>query len=90
MCGGERDLACGIHPSSNSTVLRKLLRGVIISTMNSLWAKRKEHYGFTIVELLIVIVVIGILATITVVAYNGIQARSKTLLLSVLSRCIRN
>lgn len=31
--------------------------------------------GFTIVELLIVIVVIGILAAITVVAYNGIQNR---------------
>lgn len=33
--------------------------------------------GFTIVELLIVIVVIGILAAITIVAYNGIQARAK-------------
>ncbi len=32
--------------------------------------------GFTIVELLIVIVVIGILAAITIVAYNGIQNRS--------------
>jgi len=32
--------------------------------------------GFTIVELLIVIVVIAILATITVVAYNGIQQRA--------------
>lgn len=29
--------------------------------------------GFTIVELLIVIVVIGILAAISIVAYNGIQ-----------------
>ncbi len=34
--------------------------------------------GFTIVELLIVIVVIGILATITVVAYQGVQNRAKT------------
>lgn len=33
--------------------------------------------GFTIVELLIVIVVIAILATISVVAYNGIQERSR-------------
>jgi len=33
--------------------------------------------GFTIVELLIVIVVIGILAGITVVSYNGIQERAK-------------
>jgi prepilin-type N-terminal cleavage/methylation domain-containing protein len=34
--------------------------------------------GFTIVELLIVIVVIGILAAITIVAYNGIQKRAVT------------
>lgn len=32
--------------------------------------------GFTIVELLIVIVVISILATITVVAFNGVQTRA--------------
>lgn len=34
--------------------------------------------GFTIVELLIVVVVIAILATITVVAYNGITKRTQT------------
>ena len=33
--------------------------------------------GFTIVELLIVIVVIAILAAISIVAFNGIQARAK-------------
>ena len=33
--------------------------------------------GFTIVELLIVIVVIAILAAITIVAYNGIQNKAK-------------
>lgn len=32
--------------------------------------------GFTIVELLIVIVVIGILAAISIVAHNGVQARA--------------
>lgn len=38
---------------------------------------KKTRSGFTIVELLIVIVVIGILAAITIVAYNGTQARGK-------------
>jgi prepilin-type N-terminal cleavage/methylation domain-containing protein len=36
-----------------------------------------KQQGFTIVELLIVIVVIGILAAITIVAYNGVQNRAK-------------
>lgn len=34
--------------------------------------------GFTIVELLIVVVVIAVLAAITIVAYNGIQKRAGT------------
>jgi prepilin-type N-terminal cleavage/methylation domain-containing protein len=38
---------------------------------------RQQERGFTIVELLIVIVVIAILATITIVAYNGVQSRAK-------------
>lgn len=38
---------------------------------------QKNKHGFTIVELLIVIVVIGILAAITIVAYNGIQQRAR-------------
>jgi prepilin-type N-terminal cleavage/methylation domain-containing protein len=42
-----------------------------------MWAKQKQS-GFTIVELLIVIVVIAILAAITIVAYNGIQQRAVT------------
>lgn len=40
-------------------------------------AKQKQQFGFTIVELLIVIVIIGILASITIVAYSGIQSRAK-------------
>lgn len=38
---------------------------------------KKKLAGFTIVELLIVIVVISILAAISVVAYNGIQSRAR-------------
>ena len=40
-----------------------------------MWAHSQQR-GFTIVELLIVIVVIAILAAITTVAYNGIQQRA--------------
>jgi prepilin-type N-terminal cleavage/methylation domain-containing protein len=36
----------------------------------------QQRTGFTIVELLIVIAVIGVLAAITIVAYNGIQIRA--------------
>lgn len=45
-----------------------------------MWAlqqNKQKTPGFTIVELLIVIVVIGILAAITIVAYNGIQQRGR-------------
>jgi type II secretory pathway pseudopilin PulG len=37
----------------------------------------QKRAGFTIVELLIITVVIGILAAITVVGYSGVQNRSK-------------
>ncbi len=39
--------------------------------------KRNQISGFTIVELLIVIVVIAILAAISIVAYTGIQTRAR-------------
>lgn len=44
--------------------------------MSVLPKKQQSSPAFTIVELLIVIVVIGILAAITIVAYNGIQDRA--------------
>mgnify|MGYP006209457325 CR=1 FL=1 len=43
--------------------------------MKKAWAQKQT--GFTIVELLIVIVVIAILAAVSIVAYNGIQDRAK-------------
>lgn len=39
--------------------------------------KKIRPKGFTLVELLIVIVVLGILISISIVAYNGIQARAR-------------
>ena len=46
--------------------------GAIIKNMSA----TGKQSAFTIVELLIVIVVIGILAAITIVAYNGLQSRA--------------
>jgi len=47
--------------------------------------KKQIQNGFTIVELLIVIVIIGILAAIVTVAYNGIQNRAKNTQADVLT-----
>jgi prepilin-type N-terminal cleavage/methylation domain-containing protein len=52
--------------------------------------RKQTQTGFTIVELLIVIVVIAILAAITIVSYNGIQQRAtNTVMQSELSQLVR-
>ena len=45
--------------------------------MSILQVRRRATKGFTLVELLIVIIVIAILATITIVSYNGVQKRAR-------------
>lgn len=37
----------------------------------------KKQKGFTLVELLIVIIIIGILATLVIVTFNGVQAKAR-------------
>ena len=55
--------------------MTELLGGGKLKSMNTIHPK--QHKGFTLVELLIVIVIIGILATISIVAYNGVIGKAR-------------
>ena len=60
---------------------------MIIDMKTRQWTGRSKRNGFTIVELLVVIVVIGILAAISVVAYNGVQVEAaKSTILTTLGQ----
>ncbi len=76
-----------LHPLIFSVLLPSTPSTTVLG-LQSLYSRPKEMRGcrasysrrapaFTIVELLIVIVVIGILATISIVAYNGIQQSAR-------------
>lgn len=68
------------HPLIGWFLFILFIAAALFYTTNRMWAKYKRtpqrSSGFTIVELLIVIVVIAILAAIVIVAYNGMQARA--------------
>jgi prepilin-type N-terminal cleavage/methylation domain-containing protein len=62
---------------SVSTLLYKLNYHLNNKGMGKMSIKKSGQRGFTIVELLIVIVVIGILAALVIVTFSGIQQKAR-------------
>ena len=75
--------SCILHPANailylyqESSNIKYKKREVESMSNNRRITHRKALYAFTIVELLVVIVVIGILASITIVSYRGITQKA--------------
>ena len=62
----------------NSNYIQIGKQGALIVSFKNTTAKAQTQKGFTIVELLIVVVVIAILAAISIASYNGITTRANT------------
>ena len=83
-----------LHPTTSSVLLPSTPSTTVLG-LQSLYSRPKQVVGhrkpaFTIVELLIVIVVIGILATISIIAYTGITQKAKnTAIINAASQSLR-
>lgn len=73
------DISTKIHSGKVYVAVGKTAHATIHTIMNAQAPRRvgASSRGFTIVELLIVVVVIAILAAITIISYNGISNRAK-------------
>jgi prepilin-type N-terminal cleavage/methylation domain-containing protein len=70
-------MSVSVAESSFSYLLKIIREAAAYVKLKTLMLTRNKQNGFTIVELLIVVVIIGILAAIVIVAYNGVTNTAK-------------